>query len=121
MFYKLKIKDWLYLLVLIILTYVWISIDQNILSESYQRMIAFPTLGLILMLIFQILVKPTNPLKLSNTMAIILVPLFIAMSLLFHVILNNDFQTISILLWIITLIIIYLSGLLYRIFLQKKA
>ncbi|NQT27853.1 hypothetical protein HQ585_21020 [candidate division KSB1 bacterium] len=114
MFYRLKIKDWLYLLALVVLTYLWINYDQLIFAESGQRMIAFPILGLALMILFFFLVNPEKPLMLSNTMTVILIPLFIFLSLFLHVFLFKDgFQNKSIILWFMTAGMIYLSGWLY--------
>lgn len=97
MFYKLKLKDCLYLLVLIILTYLWINFDQVIFNKVYQRMIAFPMLGFLLMMFYFLLVKPEKPMMLSNTMLIILVPLFIILSIVVHLFVFKDgFQTKSI-------------------------
>ena len=116
LFYKLKLKDCLYLLVLIILTYLWINYDQVIFNKAYQRMIAFPILGFLLMMIYFLLVQPGKPMMLSNTMSIILVPLFILLSIVLHVFVFKDgFQTKLILLWFITGGMIYLSGYLYKI------
>ncbi len=120
MFYKLKAKDWLYIVGLILLTYVWINFDQLIFNKAYQRMIAFPILGLLLMMFYFLLVKPEKPMMLSNTMAIILIPLFIVLSILLHVFLLKDgFQTKSISLWFMTAGMIYLSGYLYKKFFAK--
>jgi hypothetical protein len=116
MFYQLKLKDWTYLLVLIILTYLWINYDQLILKEAYQRMIAFPLIGMILMVLFFILVKPDKPLPLSNIMTVILVPLFIILSVIIHlVIIRDGFQLKIVVLWFMTAAMIYLSGFIYKI------
>ena len=117
MFYKLKIKDWLYLATLVIITYLWIQYDQDILFEPSQRMAAFCFLGLLLMFLFFILVKPEKPLLLANSMTIILIPLFIVLSVVLHVFVFKDrFQDKSIILWFITAGMIYLSRFLYKIF-----
>ena len=120
MFYKLKLKDWLYLTVLVILTYVWIQYDQEFLAEPYQRTIAFPIFGLLLMFLFFVLVQPAKPFLLSNSMTIILIPLFIVLSIVLHVFVFKDgFQNKSIVLWFMSAGMIYLSGFLYKIFWKK--
>jgi hypothetical protein len=120
MFYKCKLKDWLYLSGLVIITYLWITYDQVILTESYQRMIAFPLLGLGLMFLFYVLVKPDKVILLSNTMSLILIPLFIIVTIVLHLFIFKDgFQTKSIILWIMTLAMIYLSGFIYKLIFQK--
>lgn len=114
MFYRLKVKDIFYLLMLIILTYFWMANDQVFLHEAYQRMIAFPIIGMGLMSILFLLVKPARPFTLANTMAIILIPILILASIILHVCIFKDgFQTKSILLWFMVAGMIYLSGLLY--------
>jgi hypothetical protein len=120
MFYKLKLKDWLYLTALIILTYVWIQYDQEFLVEPYQRMIAFPIFGLLLMFLFFVLVQPAKPFLLLNSMTIILIPLFIVLSIVLHVFVFKDgFQNKSIMLWFMCAGMIYLSGFLFKIFWKK--
>jgi hypothetical protein len=120
MFYKLKIKDWLYLSILVILTFIWIQYDQEILLYSSQRMLAFCILGIILMVLFFVLVHPIKPFLLANSMIIILVPLFIVLSIVLHVyVLKDGFQNKTIVLWIMTAGMIYLSGFLYKIIRKK--
>ena len=120
MFYRLKLSDWIYLLLLIILTYLWINYDQVILKEAYQRMIAFPLIGIVLMVLFFNLVKPNKPLLLSNTMTVILVPLFIILSVIIHlVIIRDGFQFKIVVLWFMTAAMIYLSGFIYEMMRRK--
>ena len=120
MFYKLKIKDWLYLIVLIILIYLCIGYDQLILGVSYQRIVAFPLFGIIVMFIFFVPVKPEKPILLSNTMIIILMPLFIFLSIVLHIFIYKDgFQNKSILLWIMTIGMIYFTGFIYKLIFKK--
>jgi len=115
MFYRLKTKDALCLLGLVILTYLWIRVDQLILTTSTQRMIAFPVLGLILMVLCFYLIKPEKPVTLSHTMAVILIPLFIILTLVLHLFIFKDgFQNKSIILWIMTGAMIYLAGWIYQ-------
>jgi hypothetical protein len=121
MFYKLKLKDWLYLAAFVIPMYVWMQYDQEFLVEPYQRMIAFCVLGLLLMFLFFVLVHPARPFLLSNSMTIILIPLSIVLSIVLHVfVIKNGFQSRSIIVWFMTAGMIYLSGLLYKIFWKKE-
>ena len=120
MLYRLKLKDWIYLLVLIILTYLWINYDQLILKEAYQRMVAFPLFGIILMVTFFNLVKPDRPLLLSNTITVILIPLFIILSVIIHLVITGDgFQFKIVVLWVMTAAMIYLSGFIYEMMRRK--
>ncbi|MBN1397271.1 MAG: hypothetical protein JXA06_04485 [Bacteroidetes bacterium] len=116
MFYKLKIADWLYLTVLVILTYLWIQYDQEFISNPNCRMIAFCAAGLSLMLIFFFLVRPARPVLLANSMAIILIPLFAVLSIVLHVFVFKDgFQNKTVILWFLTAGMIYFSGYLYKV------
>lgn len=121
MFYKLKLKDWFYLIVLMVFTYLWINYDQLIISNPNYRMIAFIMLGLILMVLFYFLVKPDKTWHLANTMTIILIPLFILLVVVLHIfILKDGFPKKSIVLWLFTAGMIYLSGLIYTLLHPKK-
>jgi len=121
MFYKLKLKDWLYLAAFVILMYIWMQYDQEFLVEPYQRMIAFCVLGLLLMFLFFVLVHPMKPILLSNSMTIILIPFSIVLSIVLHMfVFKNGFQSRSVVAWFMTTGMIYLSGFLYKIFLKKE-
>ena len=121
MFYKFRLKDWLYLAAFFILMYIWTQYDQELLVEPYQRMVVFCIFGLLLMFFFFVLVHPGIPILLSNSMTIILIPLFIVLSIVLHVfVLKNGFQSKSIVLWFMTAGMIYLSGFLYKIFWRKE-
>lgn len=121
MFYQLKMKDWLYLAALVVITYLWIMYDQLIFVTSAQRMIAFSVFGLLLMTACFFIIKPPKPVALSNTLAVILIPLFVLLSIGLHVFVSRDgFQKKSILLWFMTALTIYIAGLVYQIIRKRK-
>ena len=121
-FTPLKIKDILSLIGLIIIGFAWIMIDQIFLKQSSQRFIAFTIL---LILLFQIQFWINKPQKIwyyANTLSLILVLFVILSSVLMHVVIYHDFANKifhSILIWIITGIMPYLTGLIFMITRKK--
>ena len=121
-FTPLKIKDILSLIGLIIIGFAWIMIDQIFLKQSSQRFIAFTIL---LILLFQIQFWINKPQKIwyyANTLSLILVLFVILSSVLMHVVIYHDFASKifhSILIWIITGIMPYLTGLIFMITRKK--
>lgn len=119
--HKLRPIEYLYLAAMAIFTYLWIQYDDLLLPELWQRMTAFVVLAFGQILLFFAAVKPPIPMRLSHTLAAILIPLFIAVSLLLHlVIIRDGFQWGSVRLWGITAGVIYLCGYLYQLFTRKK-
>ena len=121
-FTPLKIKDILSLIGLIIIGFAWIMIDQIFLKQSSQGFIAFTIL---LILLFQIQFWINKPQKIwyyANTLSLILVLFVILSSVLMHVVIYHDFASKifhSILIWIITGIMPYLTGLIFMITRKK--
>jgi hypothetical protein len=122
MFYRLRGKDWMLLAALVALLYVWIMVDQIFLPLPWSRMVAFPLFELLLLQAYFNLVKPAKPFFLANTVAAVLIPLFIALSVILHVFVFKDgFQKKSAVLWLMTAAVIYLSAGVYVLSSGKKA
>lgn len=109
----LKLKDILTLIGLIILGFVWTLIDQIFLPESSQRFIAFIILVFILYYLQFALNNPINLIKYANTIVLIAISFAVIVSLIMHVIINNDLSYKSILIWLISVILPYVTGFIY--------
>ena len=109
----LKLKDILTLIGLIIIGYAWTLIDQIFLPEAYQRFIAFIILVFILYYLQFALNRPAKVIHYSNSIALIAVSFAVIVSLIMHVIINRDFSYMSILIWLISGLLPYITGFLY--------
>ena len=109
----LKLKDCLTLMGLIVIGFGWLLIDQFFLPEVYQRFIAFLKLIFTLYYLQFALNKPNHSIHYANSIAIITVSFIVIVSIIMHVIINNDFTYKSILIWIISGLLPYISGYLY--------
>ena len=112
-FSPLKLKDILTLIGLIIIGFVWTLIDQIFLPESSQRYMAFIILIFILYYLQFALNNPIVVLKYANTIALITISFAVIVSLIMHVIINNDFSYKSIIIWLISGILPYVTGFIY--------
>jgi hypothetical protein len=115
----LKFKDILTLIGLIIIGFVWTLIDQIFLHEANQRFIVFIILVFILYYLQFIINKPTHTTHYSNTIALIVLSFAVVVSLIMHVIINNDFSKKSILIWFISGLLPYITGFLYTMTKKK--
>ena len=109
----LKFKDYLTLLGLIIIGFGWLFIDQIFLPEVYQRVIAFFILMFILYYLQFYINKPANVMHYTNSIAAITISFIVVVSLIMHVVINNDFTYKIILIWVITGVSPYMAGNLY--------
>jgi hypothetical protein len=109
----LKLKDYLTLIGLIIIGFGWLLIDQIFLPEVYQRFIAFFILIFILYYLQFAINKPVNVINYANSIALITVSFIVIISFIMHVIINNDFTYKSILIWVISGLLPYLTGFIY--------
>jgi hypothetical protein len=109
----LKFKDILTLIGLIAIGFGWILIDQIFLPDANQRFIAFIILIFILFYLQFVLNKPTDLIKYCNSIAVITLSFAVIVSLIMHVIINNDFSCKSILIWIISGLLPYITGFVY--------
>jgi len=115
----LKLKDCLTLTGFIIIGFGWVLIDQIFLPEAYQRIIAFIILIFALYYLQYALNKPINVMHYANSIALITVSFTVIVSLVMHVIINNDFSRKSLLIWLITGLLPYFCGFLYMLTKKK--
>lgn len=123
-FTKLKIRDIISLIGLIILGFAWIMIDQLFLSKSGQRFIAFSMLMILLFYLQYVINKPDIILKYANSLAVLVLVFVILSSIVTHVIIHHDFAEKfkhSLLIWVITGSMPYLVGMLYALTRKKRS
>lgn len=109
----LKLKDYLTLICLIVIGFGWLLIDQIFLPEVFQRFVAFFILIFILYYLQFLINKPSHVIHYANSIVLITVSFIVIVSLVLHVIINHDFSYKSILIWIISAALPYVSGVLY--------
>ena len=109
----LNLKDCLTLIGLIIIGFGWLLIDQIFLPEVYQRIIAFFILMFVLYYLQFAINKPVNVRNYANSIALITVSFIVIVSFIMHMIINNDFTYKSILIWVISGLLPYLTGFFY--------
>jgi hypothetical protein len=110
---RLKLKDYLTLIVLITVGFGWLLIDQIFLPEVYQRVIAFFILMFVLYYLQFAINKPANVMYYASFIATFTVSFIVIVSFIMHVIINNDFTYKSILIWAISGLLPYLTGFIY--------
>lgn len=110
----LKLKDWLTLIGLIIIAFVWMLIDQIFLPDVYQRIIAFIILVFALYYLQFAICKPIQVVQYANSIAAITVSFAVVVSLVMHVIIHHDFTYKALLIWVISGLLPYISGYLYK-------
>jgi hypothetical protein len=121
-FAPFKIKDFITLIITIVIGFTWIMISHYVLSQSSQRFIAFSAL-IMLLLYFQYSInKPLHIWRYANTLSLILLVVVILISIIMHVIIKNDLSSKILhllLLCLITCIVPYLIVLIYMIARKK--
>jgi hypothetical protein len=113
LFSKLKLKDILTLIVLLIIVFCWIISDQFFFSLVYQRFIALFLILLFLFYLQFLINKPKQVLYYCNTLALIFIVIAVLLSLIIHLGIHNDFSYKLILIWLLAGCIPYLAGLIY--------
>jgi hypothetical protein len=117
----LNIKDILTLIGLIIIGFAWTIIDQIFLPDAYQRFIAFIILVFMLCYMQFALNKPAKVIHYCNSIALITLSFAVIVSIIMHVIINKDFSYKSIMIWIISGLLPYITGFIYMKTKKNKA
>jgi hypothetical protein len=119
MFATFKKKDILCLMGVIIIGFGWLLIDQFFFPLVIQRFIA---LFVLLLVLFFFQFKVNNPVhifKYANTLMVISLGFIVVVSTVTHIIMLHDFDYRSVLIWILTAMLPYLSALLYNLFRKR--
>ena len=102
------------LILLVIVGYIWVLVDQYFISKSTSRLVAFGIVITLLYLILFYIVKPQNPYWLANKLALILTPLIVLEGTIVHLFIKNDFTFQQSILWLLVGITPYFSGKVYK-------
>jgi hypothetical protein len=116
MFYPFKIKDIITLLGVILLGFGWVLIDQIFLSSATQRFMALIVVLLLLFFGQFFINKPSSIWKYANTLALISLILVVLISVIMHVIINHDLSSRAVLIWVLTVILPYVSAAVYKLY-----
>jgi len=121
-FAPFRMKDFITLLITIAIGFTWIMISHYVLSQSSQRFLAFSVLIMTLLYVQYLINRPTHIWRYANTLSFILLIFVILISIVMHVIINNDLSSKILhllLLCLITCIVPYLMALIYMITRKK--
>jgi hypothetical protein len=118
--FPLQLKDYLTLTVVVIIGFGWLLVDQVFLPEVYQRLIAFIVLIFVMYYIQFAVNKPVMVFRYANSIAIITLLFIVIVSLVMHVLIRHDFSYKSILIWLITGLLPYVTGYIYQSTLKGK-
>ncbi len=118
---KLKRKHNFILILLVIVGYIWILVDQYFISKSTIRLVVFGIVISMLYLILFNIVKPQNPYWLANKLALILTPLIILEGTVVHLFIKNDFTYQQSILWLLVGITPYFSCKVYKEIQSRKS
>jgi len=112
-FAPLSLKECLYLFGIYILCFVWLMADQLFLPSTSLR---FVVLTIILLSLFYLLYNITKPDKLFsfiNSVVLVTLLFTILLSLIMHLMINNDFNYKILIIWAIVTLFPYLAGFIY--------
>ena len=121
-FAPFKIKDFITLIITIVIGFSWVMISHYVLSQSSQRFIAFSALIMLLLYLQYWINKPSKIWQYANSLSLILLLVVVLISIIMHVIIKNDLSSKILhllLLCLITCIVPYLMALIYMITRKK--
>ncbi len=121
-FAPFKIKDFITLIITIVIGFTWIMISHYVLSQSSQRFLAFSVLIMILLYLQYLINKPMHIWHYANTLSMILLIIVVLLSIVMHVLINNDLKSKILhlfLLCLITCSVPYVIALIYKITRKK--
>jgi hypothetical protein len=118
-FYKFKISQTIILIIIMLLCFGYILIDQFFIPENL-RPIAFIIISILALLIFFIIVKPDNSFQLSRTLSLILGIVDLIIIIIFHVIIIFNISYKNFIILGSGIIIPFLDGFLYNIFFKRR-
>jgi hypothetical protein len=113
-FSSLKLKDYLSLLVVFILGFGWLLIDQYFLPAVWQRFVALIILLLVLFYLQFSVNKPAKTFTYANSIALVSFSFIVILSIVIHVIIKHDFNSKLILIYIVSGALPYVSGFIFQ-------
>ena len=121
-FAPFKIKDLITLTITIVIGFAWVMISHYVLSQSIQRFLTFSVLIMILLYLQYLINKPMLIWRYANTLSLILLIIVVLLSIVMHVIINNDLKSKIfhlLLICLITCTVPYVIALIYKITRKK--
>jgi hypothetical protein len=112
-FSPLSLKDCLCLAGVFILGFGWLLVDQLVLSSVIQRFIALIVILLALFYIQYRINKPDNVFHYVNSITLVSLAFIVLVSLILDLLINDNLSYKSILIWLVSAFIPYLSGVIY--------
>jgi len=122
-FAPFKIKDFITLIITIVIGFTWIMISHYVLNQSSQRFLSFSVLIMILLYLQYLINKPKQIWLYANSLSMILLIIVVILSFVMHVIITNDLKSKILhllLLCLITCSVPYIIALTYKITRKKK-
>jgi hypothetical protein len=117
-FEPLKLKGFITLICSVIIGFTWVMISHYVINQSSQRFMAFSVLIMLLLYLQYWLSKPSKIWRYANSLSLILLLFVILLSIIMHVIINNDLSSKILhllLLCFITCVMPYLIALIYML------
>ncbi len=93
-FMRLRTRDWVALVALVVVGRGWMAVDQELLPQR-ALMSIFLVLLLALLMGFFAFVRPAQPFALARTLAVVLGPIVIVLIVIQHVIVRFDLSSKS--------------------------
>jgi hypothetical protein len=121
-FAPFKIKDFITLIISVVIGFAWVMISHYVLKNSSQRFIAFSILIMLLLYLQYWINKPEQIWRYANTLSLILLLFVVLLSFIMHVIINNDLGSKILhllLLSLITCSVPYLMASIYKLTKKK--
>jgi hypothetical protein len=121
-FEQLKFKDFITLISSVIISFTWVMISHSVLNQSSYRFIAFSVLIMLLLYLQYWINKPSKIWRYTNSISLILLLFVIMLSIIMHVIINNDLGRKILhllLLCLITCAMPYLIAFIYMLTRKK--
>ena len=113
-FSKLKLKDYLSLLLILIVCFFWVHIDLHHIQVMWIKIPMLFLVPLILFYLLFLLSSPTNTFRYANSVALFTFLFVAIVSIILHVFINHSFNFYLILLWVISAILPYISFVVYQ-------
>ncbi len=117
--YKLSWKEQALLAIIVILDYLYVRIDQLFIAEQC-RALAFALVLIFSLLIFFFFVKPAQPYRLSRFLSLWLGIIALIIILITHVIITLNITIKALIIFIMSIIIPWLSGFIYKTLDRKR-
>ncbi|MDP4143085.1 MAG: hypothetical protein Q8936_01195 [Bacillota bacterium] len=119
MYYKLKLKEYLILLVLIVAGYIFTVSQKYYIPEKLRPFTLLIAVILIFICFFYI-VKPKTIFKLSRYLSLLCGLIIGIIIIIQHIIISFDITYKAGIIFIVTIVCPFISGLIYNLIVRRK-